>query len=111
VKEISRSGEDGAVNTPPRGVRGFARRTIALGTILLLAIGGLAVTPMDTFSSGADGVAMTDDLNLRAEPALNAAILDVIPAGALVDVTGDAVGGFYPGCHMAASPVGLTART
>jgi uncharacterized protein YraI len=54
------------------------------------------VTPMDTFSSGADGVATTDDLNLRAEPALNAEILDVIPAGALVDVTGDAVGGFYP---------------
>jgi uncharacterized protein YraI len=96
VKETSRSGGDGAVNNPMRGVRGLARRAIALGAILTLALGALAVTPMDTVASGADGVTTIDDLNLRAEPALNAAILDVMPAGAAVEVTGDAVAGFYP---------------
>ncbi len=72
------------------------RRAVVLTLTIMLALGSLAVTPMDTIAGAEDGVATVDELNLRAEPALNATILDVMPAGAAVELTGDPVAGFYP---------------
>ena len=46
-------------------------------------------------AAGATGTVLTD-LNLREGPALDALILTGMPAGATVDVTGEAENGFYP---------------
>lgn len=91
----SRSGEDGAVNTHI-GKTSKVRRMAAIAMAVMLVLGGLAVTPMDTMASANEGVATIDDLNLRAEPALGSTILDVMPAGSAVEITGDPVNGFYP---------------
>lgn len=99
--ELLRSGEDGAANIDSRENRAGApfralRRMAALTVAMMMVLGGLAVTSMDTVASASEGVATIDDLNLRAEPALNATILDVMPAGAGVEITGEPVDGFYP---------------
>ncbi len=96
MKESTRSGEDGAVNRASTPRTGLIQRLVALTVASIMLLGGLAVTPMDSIAGANDAVATTDDLNLRAEPALNAGILDVMPAGAAVEVTGDPVAGFYP---------------
>jgi uncharacterized protein YraI len=94
-----RSGGDGSGRFPSP----FAHQTangmqhlVAIATALLILVGSVAMIPVSASASAADGVSTIDDLNLRTEPALNAGILNVMPAGAGVAITGDPVNGFYP---------------
>lgn len=96
MKEFARSGVDGAVNHASARMTSPFRRAVAVIVASIMLLGGLAVTPMDSIAGETDAVTTTDDLNLRADPALNATILDVMPEGAAVEVTGDPVAGFYP---------------
>lgn len=89
------SGVDGAGFIVP-GTRAFLGRAIAIVTALVLLAGSIAMVPEGASANAAAGVTTTDDLNLRAEPALNATILNVMPAGVGVEITGDPVNGFYP---------------
>jgi len=65
--------------------------------------GDAGALPMDDLTvgtsggnaTGATGTVLTD-LNLREGPALDALILTGMPAGATVEVTGEAENGFYP---------------
>nr|CAA9561093.1 MAG: hypothetical protein AVDCRST_MAG87-1583 [uncultured Thermomicrobiales bacterium] len=57
-----------------------------------MLFGGFAFSPA---AAQAASTQTLDDLNLRAEPALNASILDVMPAGSSLDIVGDPVDGFY----------------
>ena len=80
-------------------------RFITLLTALTMVVGGIALTVPSASAdvgvatgpaaSGAQTVT-TANLNLRAAPALDAAILDVIPSGASIDVLGASENGFYP---------------
>lgn len=87
---LSRTGVDGSG-------RMFTRlhRLVAMVMAMTLLGTGLAAIPMDA-AANASSTTTLDELNLRAEPALNATILDVMPAGAGVEITGDPVSGFYP---------------
>lgn len=78
---------------PIRTARG-PYRVIAIVVAIMMTVGGIALVPV---SAGAQSetTEATDDLNLRSAPALNAEILDVIPAGAPVEITGDPENGFY----------------
>lgn len=67
-------------------------RWIAIVTAVMMLVGGFALMPM---GARAASVEATQDLNLRAEPVLNAEILDVITTGSSVEITGDAGNGFY----------------
>jgi uncharacterized protein YraI len=68
-------------------------RCVSIVTLVMMIVGGLAVMPSAARAASTQTI---DDLNLRAEPALNAEILDVMPAGSSVEVTGDPENGFYP---------------
>ncbi|MCY4639523.1 MAG: SH3 domain-containing protein [Chloroflexi bacterium] len=81
---------------PERPAAGAPRRLLMLPLLLAAALGALAVPPLPTAASGpleagqratvsADG----DGLNLRAEPAIAADILDRIPDGTLVTALGE----------------------
>jgi uncharacterized protein YraI len=71
-------------------------RLVAIVTAILMAFGGLAlVAPVATADSG-EQVRTTDRLKLRAGPALNSEILDVMEAGDPVEITGEPENGFYP---------------
>ncbi|HEY7034929.1 MAG TPA: SH3 domain-containing protein [Thermomicrobiales bacterium] len=49
------------------------------------------------FSTGGSGdTTTTTDLNLRAGPSTSDDVLDVMPEGAVVEITGDPENGFYP---------------
>lgn len=74
-----------------RGRRAY--QCITIVTLLMMVIGGVALTPSAARAASTETL---DDLNLRAEPALNAAILDVMPAGSAVEVIGEPENGFYP---------------
>src|SRR4051794_39502072 len=51
----------------------------------------------DTGVTGGGGSAtVTTDLNLRAGPGTDTAVLTVMPAGAVVEIAGDPENGFYP---------------
>jgi uncharacterized protein YraI len=69
---------------------------IAFATVFLILIGSFAMIPASAGASAAGGVSTIDELNLRAEPALNAEILNVMPTGAGVEIIGDPANGFYP---------------
>ncbi len=88
------SGVDGAGSFIP-GPGIFLQRAVAVLTALMVLVGGIAMVPAEA-SANAGAVTTTDDLNLRGEPALNSTILNVLPAGAGVEITGDPVNGFYP---------------
>jgi uncharacterized protein YraI len=81
--------------TPSRRWRS-AHLFITLVTLLSFVAGGIALVPDSVRADASEVNATTDRLKLRAAPALNAEILDVIPAGAEVTVTGEADNGFYP---------------
>lgn len=69
-----------------------AYRCISIMTLVMMLFGGFAFLPT---TARAASTQTLDDLNLRAEAALNASILDVMPAGSSVDIVGDPVDGFY----------------
>lgn len=71
------------------------QRVFAFATVFFVLAGGFSMIPTSA-SANAAPVSTIDDLNLRAEPALNATILDVMPAGAGVEITGDPANGYYP---------------
>lgn len=71
--------------------RGFYRY-LSIVTLFMMVIGGFAIVPS---AASAASTQTIDDLNLRAEPALNATILDVMPSGSAVEIVGDPVDGFY----------------
>lgn len=80
----------------PRAVRAVQRRTLALMAALLVvtaAAGAIGPAPQRALAAAAT---TTADLNLRSAASLNASILAVMPAGATVEVIGDADDGFYP---------------
>lgn len=91
-----RSGTTDSIGTsstvPVRTSRNLYR-LIAIATTLSMLLGGLAFLPSEARAAPTEAL---DDLNLRAEPALNADILDVITTGSFADITGDPVNGFYP---------------
>lgn len=58
------------------------------------ASGGAASGGAPTASSGGDTATTAADLNLRADPSLDGDILDVMPAGATVSLTGQSQDGF-----------------
>jgi len=70
-----------------------AYQCITVVTLLMLVIGGVTLMPSAARAASTETL---DDLNLRANPALNAEILDVMPAGSSVEVIGDPENGFYP---------------
>ncbi|CAA9583489.1 MAG: hypothetical protein AVDCRST_MAG87-3647 [uncultured Thermomicrobiales bacterium] len=68
-------------------------RAVSIVTLIMLLFGGfIAISP----AAHAASTRTTDNLNLRAGPALNAPILDVMVAGERVETTGEPVNGFYP---------------
>lgn len=75
-------------------IRDGAYRVVAIVTLAMLLLGGFALLPRA--ASAQSTTQVLDDLNLRSDPALNSAILDVMPTGATVEITGDPVDGFYP---------------
>ncbi len=68
-------------------------RAVSIVTLVTMLFGGFVAMPS---AARAASTQTTDDLNLRAQPALNAAILDVMVAGESVETTGEPVNGFYP---------------
>ena len=74
-----------------------AQFLVSIVTILTF-VGGIALVPDSAYADAGDSAVSqtTDRLKLRAAPALNAEILDVIPAGAAVSITGGSENGFYP---------------
>ncbi len=68
-------------------------RAVSIVTLVTMLFGGFIAMPS---VARAASTQTTDNLNLRAAPALNAPILDVILAGESVETTGDPVNGFYP---------------
>lgn len=68
-------------------------RCISIVTLVMLLIGGFIAMPSAALAASTQTI---DDLNLRAEPALNAEIIDVMPTGVSVEVIGDPENGFYP---------------
>lgn len=79
---------------PIRTARG-PYRVIAILTAIMMVVGGFALTMPVAAAAQSETTEATDDLNLRAGPALNSEILDVIPTGAPVDIWGDPENGFY----------------
>ena len=73
------------------------RTLMTVATVAMLLLGGLAVTPSVARADAEAGFQSqtTDNLKLRAAPALNAEILTVIPVGGSVTVAGGAENGFY----------------
>ena len=56
-----------------------------------------AAAPAPGFGIGAGNMALvTSDINLRYDPSANSGVAAVAPAGTVVTVTGEAVGGYYP---------------
>ncbi len=68
-------------------------RAVSIVTLITMIFGGFVAMPS---AARAASTQTTDDLNLRAAPALNAPILDVIVTGESVETTGAPVNGFYP---------------
>ncbi len=56
----------------------------------------LAVDGDGDNTTGASGAVVLDDLNLRLGPGLDEEIITVLPAGALVEITGAPIEGWYP---------------
>lgn len=69
-----------------------AYQCISIMTLAMMLVGGFAFMPSAARAASTQTI---DDLNLRTEPALNASILDVMPAGSSVEIVGDPVDGFY----------------
>ena len=68
-------------------------RAVSIVTLIMTLFGSvIAMSP----AAHAASTRTTDNLNLRAGPALNAPILDVMLAGESVETTGEPVNGFYP---------------
>lgn len=102
----SHSGTNGPVShSLPAPRPDFTRRwrssTILTAiTVVTMVVGWLAFVPMGAAADAGAGTSTvtetTDELNLRAAPALNAEIITVLRPGATVEITGAAENGFYP---------------
>jgi hypothetical protein len=68
---------------------------VAVGLALAVAATAALVAPPRLAAAAAQATT-TADLNLRAGPGTGYAVLDVMPAGSAVAVTGDPTNGFYP---------------
>jgi uncharacterized protein YraI len=64
-------------------------------TLFAMLFGGLALLS-PTSASAQSTTQVIDDLNLRAEPALNGTIINAMPTGSAVEIIGDPVNDFYP---------------
>lgn len=80
----------------PHAVRAFQRRMILLMVALLVVTAGAGLIGPAPRTALAASATTTSDLNLRSGPSLDAAVLAVMPAGAAVEIVGDAEAGFYP---------------
>lgn len=67
-------------------------------TVMTMVTGWLAFMPVTASADAGAGTVTetTDELNLRAGPALNAEIINVMRPGATVEITGEGENGFYP---------------
>lgn len=65
-------------------------------TVLTMVTGWLAFVPLGAAAEAGSVTETTDELNLRAGPALNAEIINVMLPGATVEITGGLDNGFYP---------------
>ncbi len=94
------SGVDGAgslwpvLGGPFRLASRFQRGSLAVMAALL--VGLLALMPATIAAQTDDQARTTDYLNLRSGPSLDHDILDVMPVGSLVEITGEPEQGFYP---------------
>jgi len=79
----------------PRAAKGTGYRlyrSVSIVTLVMLVIGGFMLMPSAGLAASTGTIA---DLNLRAGPALNAEIIDVMPTGSTVEVIGGPENGFY----------------
>ena len=112
VRGRPRGGRDVRVAVPA-AVRLHGRPFLAFGFGLVLLLGTMAIAP--TALAWAPGLATaTTDVALYAEPTVDASVLTVVPAGATVELTGDAAGDFVQvaleGQHGWADAAHLDAR-
>ncbi len=94
---ISQPGTDGSgsqSHTTQRRWRFSAILTVM--TVFTMVAGYLAFVPTAAAADAGTVTQTTDELNLRAGPALNAEIINVMLPGATVEITGDPENGFYP---------------
>ncbi|MDQ3654123.1 MAG: SH3 domain-containing protein [Chloroflexota bacterium] len=103
---ISQSGTDGS-GTDGSGFQSPTPHTspqrrwrfstiLTIMTVITMVAGWLAFVPLAASADAGTVTETTDELNLRAGPALNAEIVNVMLPGATVEITGDPENGFYP---------------
>ena len=80
----------------PNAIRACQRRLISLMAALLVVIAAAGVVGPAPRTALAASATTTADLNLRSAPSLGSTVLLVMPAGASVEIVGDAEAGFYP---------------
>ncbi len=69
---------------------------LTLVTLVAFVAGGIALVPSAASADAGAVTETTDELNLRSGPTLNAEIINVMPPGVAVEITGEPEDGFYP---------------